>query len=93
MLFRSTNPIPKAGFVQVGATLATPATSVSPVPILSDATQPVAVVDQPVLVYAEGSQTPFVSFTAIGATLLQGSIAVSGYMLDCTIAPCAPIAP
>jgi hypothetical protein len=52
-------------------------------------------VDQPVLVYFNDSQMP-----TVRAQLSSGTFAnfitfasLTGYMLDCTIAPCAAIAP
>jgi hypothetical protein len=53
----------------------------------------VAAIDQPILVYYDqGEQPTFVLF-ADGAGLFSFStINLSGYMLDCSIAPCAAIA-
>ena len=48
--------------------------------------------DQPVLVYYDAGQQPFAELQAVGATVTAATITLTGYMLDCTIAPCAAIA-
>ena len=48
--------------------------------------------DQPVLVYYDAGQQPFAEFQAVGATVTAATITLTGYMLDCTVAPCAAIA-
>ena len=48
--------------------------------------------DQPVLVYYDAGQQPFAELQAVGATVTAAAITLTGYMLDCTIAPCAAIA-
>jgi hypothetical protein len=57
---------------------------------------PSLVVDQPVLIYLDpGQQLRFSLFVANGAqslTFQNLASSVTGYMLDCTIAPCAAIA-
>jgi hypothetical protein len=48
------------------------------------------VFDLPVLLYSDAGQVPM-AFVE-GANVSKPSITLTGYMLDCTIAPCAPIA-
>jgi hypothetical protein len=51
---------------------------------------PVSAFDQAVLLYFDAGQQP--NTTVDGNNLLGGEITATGYMLDCTIAPCAAIA-
>jgi hypothetical protein len=49
--------------------------------------------DQPVLVYFDGGQTPVATVSAVGVgTVVGGDFHLTGYLLDCSIAPCAAIA-
>jgi hypothetical protein len=53
-----------------------------------------AVVDQQVLAYVDAGQSPDVMvFQGAGTSVASGIVNVTGYLLDCTIAPCAAIAP
>jgi hypothetical protein len=55
-----------------------------------------SVFDQPVLIYLDGGDTPTLTLSLIGANAhfanIYQSVTLSGYLLDCTAIPCAPIA-
>jgi hypothetical protein len=47
---------------------------------------------QPLLLYIEGQGLPVVNVQLLGAgTFPQGTMTLSGYLLDCAASPCAPI--
>ena len=52
--------------------------------------------DQPILLYVDAGDSPFVVVEADNGTdpaLSGGSLTLTGYLLDCNAAPCTPIAP
>jgi hypothetical protein len=54
-----------------------------------------AVFDQLVQLYADAGDSPIVTIEADNATVNTidgGSLTLTGYLLDCTATPCAPIA-
>lgn len=51
-----------------------------------------SVLDQPVLFYVDGGNTASFLEVIGGSTFVNGAITVTGYLLDCTVGPCAPIA-
>ena len=53
---------------------------------------PSAVVDQPVLGYIDQGHSVDVTVVVTSGNAPSGDVALTGYMLDCTIAPCAAIA-
>jgi len=64
--------------------------------ILPLGTRTEAIVDQPTLVYADAGQSPTVGLVFFPAGPLSFDFmtaVLTGYLLDCTIAPCAAIAP
>jgi hypothetical protein len=50
---------------------------------------------QPVLIYQDGGTSFTITADNLGTAQFSGvgSVAIAGYLVDCTIAPCAPIAP
>jgi hypothetical protein len=48
--------------------------------------------DQPVLVYFDAGQSPEAITGSLSATAVNASFSLTGYLLDCTIAPCTAIA-
>ena len=48
--------------------------------------------DQPVLIYWDAGTTPYVQTNSVTGFLSNSIIVMTGYMLDCSVAPCAPIA-
>jgi hypothetical protein len=47
--------------------------------------------DQPVLLYVDAGAFPIVDLSSAALTSIE-EVDLAGYMLDCTIAPCAAIA-
>jgi hypothetical protein len=54
---------------------------------------PRAIVDQPVVGYINAGQVPVVDAIVNFGSAPSGDLVLTGYLLDCTIAPCAAIAP
>jgi hypothetical protein len=55
--------------------------------------QPFIIFDQPVLVYLDAGESPSAGVeTGSVGTLANGQFTLTGYLLDCTITACAPIA-
>jgi len=51
-----------------------------------------AIVDQAVLAYFDAGQKPQLGIDSSSAVINRYTVSLTGYMLDCTIAPCAAIA-
>jgi hypothetical protein len=58
--------------------------------------------DQPTLLYLDAGAQPFVSIAGFAVAIQSGTqailqegsvITISGYLIDCSASPCAPIAP
>ena len=53
----------------------------------------VSLFGQPVLVYVDAGLAPFIEVSGIsGGASIGGGFTLTGYMLDCTVVPCAAIA-
>jgi hypothetical protein len=76
----------------VEARLLTPSSAVLSVFLIPSNIESISDFDQAVLVYYDAGEQPFAQSNAIGVLINQASFTLTGYMLDCTIAPCAAIA-
>jgi hypothetical protein len=52
----------------------------------------VSLFDQPTLLYFDAGAVPVLSYSVAGSNFSSNLVTLTGYLLDCTASPCAPIA-
>lgn len=87
--FRGNNP----GYISVGMGSNNILFPITPEPPPNNQSPSSGVADQPVLAFGDGGQQPAVAIDGYSALMLSLQASISGYLLDCSIAPCTPIAP